>query len=83
MKGVFKLNIPIFPPNSGEGLHFSAFHYFYEEYTVCQGKGKFGKLGGGSHAVLFMVSLGPPSARPMAQALQQQFEYYYYEECMA
>ena len=26
MKGVFKPNIPIFPPNSAEGLHFSAFH---------------------------------------------------------
>ena len=28
MKDVFK-NIPIFPPNSTEGLHFSAFHYYY------------------------------------------------------
>ena len=27
MKGVFKPNIPIFPPNSAEGLHFSAFHF--------------------------------------------------------
>ena len=36
--------------------------------TACQGKG-FGKLGGGSHAVLFMVPLGPPGARPMAQVL--------------
>ena len=27
MKGVFNPNIPIFPPNSAEGLHFSAFHY--------------------------------------------------------
>ena len=26
-KGVFNPNIPIFPPNSAEGLHFSAFHY--------------------------------------------------------
>ena len=25
-KGVFNPNIPIFPPNSAEGLHFSAFH---------------------------------------------------------
>ena len=25
-KGVFNTNIPIFPPNSAEGLHFSAFH---------------------------------------------------------
>ena len=32
---------------------------------------------GGSHAVLFMVPLGPPSARPMAQALRLPFEYYY------
>ena len=27
-KGVFNPNIPIFPPNSAEGLHFSAFHFF-------------------------------------------------------
>ena len=33
---------------------------------------------GGSHAVLFMVPLGPLSARPMAQALRLPFEYYYY-----
>ena len=26
-KGVFNSNIPIFPPNSAEGLHFSAFHF--------------------------------------------------------
>ena len=39
--------------------------------TACQGKGK---LGGGSHAV-FMVPLGLPSARPMAQALRLPFEY--------
>ena len=44
--------------------------------TVCQGKSKFGKLGGGSHVVLFMVPLGPPGARPMAQALRLPFEYY-------
>ena len=25
-KGVFNPNIPIFPPNFAEGLHFSAFH---------------------------------------------------------
>ena len=30
---------------------------------------------GGSHAVLFMVPLGPPGARPMAQALRLPFEY--------
>ena len=24
--GIFNPNIPIFPPNSAEGLHFSAFH---------------------------------------------------------
>ena len=28
-KGVFNPNIPIFPPNSAEGLHFSAVHYNY------------------------------------------------------
>ena len=33
---------------------------------------------GVSHAVLFMVPLGPPNARPMAQALRLPFEYYYY-----
>ena len=33
---------------------------------------------GGSHVVLFMVPLGPPSARPMAQALWLPFEYYVY-----
>ena len=28
MQGVFNPNIPIYhPPNSGEGLHFSAFHF--------------------------------------------------------
>ena len=27
MHGVFNPNIPIFPPNFAEGLHFSAFHY--------------------------------------------------------
>ena len=32
---------------------------------------------GGSHALLFMVPLGPPSVRPMAQALRLPFEYYY------
>ena len=30
---------------------------------------------GGSHAVLFMVPLGPPGARPMAQALRLPFDY--------
>ena len=30
---------------------------------------------GRSHALLFMVPLGLPSARPMAQALQLPFEY--------
>ena len=43
-----------------------------------QGKGKFNKLGGRSHAVLFMVLLGPLAVRPRAQALQVPFEYYYY-----
>ena len=28
--------------------------------------------------MLFMVPLGPPSARPMAQALRLPFEYYIY-----
>ena len=32
---------------------------------------------GGSHAVLFMVPLGPTGARPMAQALRLSFVYYY------
>ena len=32
---------------------------------------------GRSHGVLFMVPLGPPSARPMAQALRLPFQYYY------
>ena len=31
---------------------------------------------GRSHAVLFMVPLGPPDVRPMAQALRLPFEYY-------
>ena len=43
--------------------------------TACRGRGKWE---GGSHAVLFMVPLGPPSARPMAQVLRLPFEYYYY-----
>ena len=30
---------------------------------------------GRSHAVLFMVPLGPPGARPMAQELRLPFEY--------
>ena len=29
----------------------------------------------GNHAALFMVALGTPGARPMAQALQLPFEY--------
>ena len=33
---------------------------------------------GRSHALLFMVPLGLPSARPMAQALRLPFEYYIY-----
>ena len=33
---------------------------------------------GRSHALLFMVTLGLPSARPMVQALWLPFEYYYY-----
>ena len=33
---------------------------------------------GRSHALLFMVPLGLPGARPMAQALQLPFEYYIY-----
>ena len=33
---------------------------------------------GRSHALLFMVPLGLPSVRPMAQALQLPFEYYIY-----
>ena len=32
---------------------------------------------GRSHALLFMVPLGPPSVRPMAQVLRLPFEYYY------
>ena len=43
--------------------------------TACQGKGKFGKLGGEKSYALFMVPLGLPSARPMAQALWPPFEY--------
>ena len=31
---------------------------------------------GGSHVVLFMVPLGPRSARPMAQALRLPFEHF-------
>ena len=31
-----------------------------------------------SHALLFMVLLGLPSVRPMAQALRLPFEYYIY-----
>ena len=33
---------------------------------------------GRSHALLFMVPLGLPSARPMAQVLRLPFEYYIY-----
>ena len=47
--------------------------------TACQGKGEFGKLGGGKSCLclcfLFMVPLGLPSARPMVQALRLPFEY--------
>ena len=32
---------------------------------------------GRSHALLFMVPLGPPGARPMDQALRLPFEYSY------
>ena len=34
-KGVFNPNIPIFPPNSAEGLHFSAFHYVSSSVHNC------------------------------------------------
>ena len=37
---------------------------------------------GRSHALLFMVPLGLPSARLMAQALRLPFEYYIYNLCM-
>ena len=33
---------------------------------------------GGSHAVLFMVPLGPLGVRPMAQVLRLPFEYDYF-----
>ena len=34
MQGVFNPNILIYhPPNSAEGLHFSAFHYFMTDDT--------------------------------------------------
>ena len=36
---------------------------------------------GRSHAVLFMVLLGPPGARHMAQALRLPFEYYIIKYC--
>ena len=36
-----------------------------------------GSWEGGSHVMLFMVPLGPPGARPMAQVLRLPFEYYY------
>ena len=36
MQGVFNPNILIYhPPNSTEGLHFSAFHYVLEAYLYC------------------------------------------------
>ena len=35
---------------------------------------------GRSHAVLFMVQLGLPGMRPMAQALWLPFEYYIYND---
>ena len=49
-------------------------------HGACQGKGKgkFGKLGGGSHAVLivmFIVPLGYPGTTSMTQALRLPFEY--------
>ena len=45
-----------------------------KSYVIDKGKGKFDKVGGGSHAVLFMVPLGLPCARSMAQALRLPFE---------
>ena len=33
-KGVFNPNIPIFLPNSAEGLHFSDFHYNCNELLI-------------------------------------------------
>ena len=55
-----------------------------ERYGACQGKGKFGKLGGGSHEVLivvFMVPLGYPGVRSIAQVLRLPFEYYSNRDC--
>ena len=46
--------------------------------TARQGKGKLVSWKGRSHALLFMVPLGLPSARPIVQALRLPFEYYYY-----
>ena len=47
-------------------------------YGGCQGKGKFGKLGGGSHAVLLVIPLGHLGVRSKAQVLRLPFEYCYY-----
>ena len=48
-KGVFNPNIPIFPPNSAEGLHFSAFHYYgfeidFEIRARTANSANFGKI---------------------------------------
>ena len=50
--------------------------YYYYYYYYYQGKGKFGKLGVEKSCIVVMVPLGPPSARPKAQALRLPFEYY-------
>ena len=42
--------------------------------TVCQGKGKFGKLGGAKSCIVVMIPLGLPRSRPMAQMLGLPFE---------
>ena len=44
--------------------------------SVCQDMVSLVSWEGRSHALLFVVPLGLPSARPMAQALRLPFEYY-------
>ena len=46
--------------------------------TACQGKGKFGKLGGEKSCIVVYGSARSSEWEAMAQALRLPFEYYYY-----
>ena len=53
MSGVFNPNIPIFAPNSAEGLHFSAFHVTRKTYSVSSPEGC---MNCGTRSVIYLIT---------------------------